>query len=147
MYIEIVTAAACGAVTCYFIWVFSFGIYATLSKMAGTMTQRTQKLQRQMNLMLFAQTLAVFSSALIPLFILLVLMGFKLNVQGLGTLISLILSFIPALNPICTLSLVARFRKRAIMLLCCGSRLGGRVDNTTEVTNNGVVTKPSVFVV
>lgn len=67
---------------------------------------------------LFVQTTAILVSAMEPVILLLIMMIFKWNIYGTGTLATLLISFMPIVNPICTLLLVTRFRDRAVRLFC-----------------------------
>lgn len=68
------------------------------------------------------QISAVFFSIIMPTCLHLTMMVFDLKLHGLGTFTTLVISFTPTLNPICTLGLVSRLRDRALRLLCFGKR-------------------------
>ncbi|KAI6193578.1 Seven TM Receptor [Aphelenchoides besseyi] len=90
---------------CILIVYFSYEVYVELNKMRDRLRPKTRRLQKQMNRMLFAQAFLLFAGALIPLFVLLILMILKFNLVGVGSIITLSLNFIPLLNPMSVLVL------------------------------------------
>ncbi|KAI6196020.1 hypothetical protein M3Y94_01059200 [Aphelenchoides besseyi] len=145
MYIVISVTAFGGLLVLWIILFCSWSIYLELKKVREEHAQlKTLRLQRQMTITLSVQTLGVFASALLPLFILITLMVCKFDVQGAGSTVSLILSFLPSLNPLSTLMFVTRFRRRAFTLLFCGKRFGYKIENTTEATASMRQTKMAV---
>ncbi|KAI6224165.1 hypothetical protein M3Y95_00854200 [Aphelenchoides besseyi] len=113
MYELIISTALVGNVLiCFMIAYFTYDTIRKLEEMKVHMAPRTRKLQSQMNRTLFAQTASVFATALIPLLVLVFMMLSAIEIHGMGTCVNMILSWIPVLNPLCTIVLVHRFRSR-----------------------------------
>ncbi|KAI6218487.1 hypothetical protein M3Y99_01707100 [Aphelenchoides fujianensis] len=120
---------------CSLIAFFTWDTYKTMSKLRSQMHVKTAKLHSQLNRMLMVQTAAVFTCALLPLGALVLAMITAVDYPGLGTGINLALSFIPVINPICTLYCVKRFRTRffhTIWPFVHRSQVGGFDTSTIE---------------
>ncbi|KAI6212517.1 hypothetical protein M3Y94_00035200 [Aphelenchoides besseyi] len=121
--IIISTAVVGNGIICYLIGYFTYKTICKLNELKAEMSERTRRLQNQMNRLLFTQTVSVFATALIPLLIMLFMMLTSIEIHGMGTFINMILSWIPVLNPICTLIFVHRFRVRILtVILPCARR-------------------------
>lgn len=122
----------------FLIWFFSYDTYRLVKKHEVSMHEDTRSLQKQLNLIwvliimqclniqtfrLLVQTAIYLLFALFPVNCLLVMMMvFNLNIPGIGSVMHLIISFIPTLNPICALTLISRLRKRMLLIFCFGGR-------------------------
>lgn len=70
-----------------------------------------------MNRMLAVQTISAFSVGVVPMLFLILIMATRINIIGAGTIISIFLAFVPAVNPVCTLVLVGEFRRRFMNMI------------------------------
>ncbi|KAH7716223.1 7TM GPCR protein [Aphelenchoides avenae] len=85
---------------------------ATLRQQRHIMTAKVRYMQSQLNRLMFAEVLSLASVAVIPMAFILSFLFLKVTFVGYGVLISVMMQWIPAVNPITTIFLVGPYRRK-----------------------------------
>ncbi|KAI6217696.1 7TM GPCR, serpentine receptor class r (Str) family-containing protein [Aphelenchoides besseyi] len=128
------TALVANGLTCFLIGYFTYKTIKKLEESKGKMSNKTRRLQNQMTRILLVQTTSVLLTAIIPIMIMGFMVFTAVEIHGMGSTMNVILSWIPVLNPFCTIIMVRRLRLR---LLSCISPFS-YVSSNTETSRSPI---------
>ncbi|KAI1714298.1 serpentine type 7TM GPCR chemoreceptor str domain-containing protein [Ditylenchus destructor] len=96
---------------------FAVCINRKLNEQTYRLTERTAKMQRQLNIVLAVQALVPLFVAIIPCGAIVILWFYKINIPGAGVIISMAFSWIPVMSPLSTIFLVTSYRRKVLKFL------------------------------
>ncbi|KAE9556403.1 hypothetical protein FO519_000443 [Halicephalobus sp. NKZ332] len=138
-----------GGTSYFLVILFNMLIYRKLAKMRGTMSSKTREVHRQLSNVLKWQALVPFVICVTPLTFVFVLCALGVRTAGKGIILTLLVTWIPVMNPLSAIIFVKQYRKvftrTVIVKLICPGRFA-RDTATTQAGSSSVGPGPrSIF--
>ncbi|KAH7724991.1 Protein SRJ-14 [Aphelenchoides avenae] len=125
----------------------SLKTHGILVGMKGEMSAKTSYMQKQMNRILAAEALSVLCISITPVAIFMMFLFFRWTIVGSGLVLTMIMAWIPIINPITKILLVGPYRRRVLPRACLSiEEAQMRRSTEKEKSNSGSNKKPSTSI-
>ncbi|KAH7716222.1 7TM GPCR protein [Aphelenchoides avenae] len=122
--------------------IFATMLFSTLTTLAvlrqnrHRMSMQTRYMQSQINRLMFAEVFSLASVAIIPMALILSFLFLKVQWIGFGVFITLMLQWIPAVNPITTIFLVGQYRRKLFSSTCLSRKIADVLNNHSTASTS-----------
>ncbi|KAI6200675.1 hypothetical protein M3Y96_00759300 [Aphelenchoides besseyi] len=111
---------------------FYSAIHTQLKNNLSNMSEKTQKLQRQLNRALLSQIIFPCVFGIFPMVIFMAMLLFRTHYHIVSIFVTALFSFIPVINPLLNIILVTAYRHTFVSFFFCSRKTKVRVVSTSD---------------